>query len=267
VNAVAGNVYTGQSIPVRAVAGNWFNSFYSPLPNFQHNTNLTSGGAQFPDQLAAPSTMSNQSTGSRHLWESESPLDRPLFYVSNSTPSSVVLHTGGSPSTPNSPYAVDYSVKKYRLACSCWVSNPGYYSDSSKAHPLSSADQSDANGQHTFLAYSHNTLRGWSTNNRYIDFMPEKPANNLPHITAISDYGVQETILEFYVPGATAYQVAYRFNNGPITYIHNSAAPSIKHNRNLGGYSRYTVTAYHPVSGWSSWSDWVIIKVAQWYGQ
>ncbi len=37
---VPGNVYSGQSEPIRGIPGTWWNTWYSPPPNFQSDPNL-----------------------------------------------------------------------------------------------------------------------------------------------------------------------------------------------------------------------------------
>lgn len=109
--AVAGDVYSGQSEPVRAVPGNWFNTWYSPPPNFQANPRRFSGGAQNPDDVIQPNTI--RSRPGRHLANVESPDNVPTVHITNVQDTFVTFHGGGSPSTPRTDFETWFQFDQF----------------------------------------------------------------------------------------------------------------------------------------------------------
>jgi len=147
-----------------------------------------------------------------------------------------------------------------KASCGCWDASPGWLGVTPYTFVMNSANQSDPNGQHTLVAWSYDTLRGYSTDNRYIDVALGDVAQNFPHITAISDYATQETILEYAMPGASNYTV-YESHGGNATLTYLGPSSSIRVNRTIGGQNLYTVQAYFPATQtYSQWSLWVIVK-------
>jgi murein DD-endopeptidase MepM/ murein hydrolase activator NlpD len=254
--AVAGDVYSGQSEPVRAVPGNWFNTWYSPPPNFRCDPDRFSGGAQNPDAVGQPSTMG--STG-RHLANTESPDDEPTTHLTNVQDTSVTFHGGGSPSTPGTYYETWFQFQHYVYGRG-WEAPYGSYTLSPVLTMVKdSTNQCDPNGQHCHEVWSRNSLRDWSTLPRVIEFWTGNSSERRPHISAAYDYYDSTTVLEYYTPGADFYNV-YEYHDGSgVQHTYSGLASSIRVERRAGT-NLYIVQAHYTSDGyWSPWSIWLIV--------
>lgn len=114
----AGTVQSGNASPIRAIPCNWWNTWYSPPPNFQHDVNQTSGGAQYPEVASRPTTTS---PGARHLSNQQSPPNVIAGWSSNISLSAVPLHFGAAPDTNNTNWATSFRVYELREDCNCWA--------------------------------------------------------------------------------------------------------------------------------------------------
>ena len=114
--------YTGSTYPIRALPGQWWNTWYSPPPNFQRNATLISGGAQYPERKRRPTVTS---LGARHLSNNQSPPNVLAGWMSNVNTSAVTLHFGAAPDTPGTNWATVFSVYEFRQGCNCWSAIPG----------------------------------------------------------------------------------------------------------------------------------------------
>jgi len=133
-SVTTGTVQSSNASPVRSLPGNWWNTWYSPppnfqhdasqpsgglflcrkkcrtlAPNFQHDASQPSGGAQYPEIATRPTTTS---AGARHLSNQQSPLGVPAGWTSNFSPSQITLHFGAAPNTPNTNWATHLSSRR-----------------------------------------------------------------------------------------------------------------------------------------------------------
>jgi murein DD-endopeptidase MepM/ murein hydrolase activator NlpD len=255
----AGDVYSGQSEPIRAIPGTWWNSFYSPPPNFQNDPSRHSGGAQNPERNVQPSIM--LSTG-RHLANVESPPNRPAAHISDITNTQVTLHGGGAPSTPgNANLKTWFQFEEFRYSTGAWAAPSGSYtSNPIFTRAKSSTNQCNINGQHCHRVWSQNTLRGWSTSVRYIELWHGETTTRTPHISATYEPGDATTVLEFYTPGVDRYNV-WRERNGVVSEVYNGRASSILTERALtGNDDHYMVRVHYTADNtWSPQSLWLIV--------
>ena len=253
----AGNVYSGQSEPARAIPGTWWNTWYSPPPNFQSDPNQFSGGAQDPENNTQPSTM--LSTG-RHLSNVESPPNRPAAHTSNITNTQVTLHGGGAPSTPgNANYVTWFQFEEFRYNIGWRAPYGSYTNNPTFTRTEDSSNQCDPNGQHCHRVWSQNTLRGWSNSIRYIELWNGNSGQRIPHITATYEPGDATTVLEFRTPGADMYNV-WQYHNGTYSHLYFGQANTIRTERTVNGRDLYIVQAHYTSDNtWSPWSIWLIV--------
>lgn len=256
VGAVAGDRNSGNPSPVRSLPGNWFNTWYSPVPDLRWNDAQLSGGAQYPERKKRPTTTS---PGARHLSANQSPPNGPAGWASNVNPSTVTLHFGAAPDTPNSNWATTFNVYEWRQAVGNWTAIPGgpdiigpWYNVS-----IGSWNQSESNGQHTFQAYNENAQTGASTFQRYWEIWPGDTTSDRPRIIATYRPGTDSTTLDFCTSG-DRYKV-YEYHGGASQLAYSGPGCTILVHRDLvGNINQYSVSAR--IDGvWTPPSPWLVI--------
>lgn len=254
--AVQGQVYSGQSIPIRAIPGQWWNKWYSPTPNFQHDVNQFSGGAQSPESYILPAGM--PATGNpRHLANFESPSAIPAVHFSDLASTSIYFHMGGSPSTPgNAQYSTSFEIAEYvtgsgwQCPVGCATANPTF------SRTVNSSNQCTPSNQHCYTVWSYNSLRGWS-DYRTFYFHTGNTATRQPYIVASYDRNADIAVLTYDSPGATYFSVWQDTPDpAPPSGIYAGPAKSIRvrHQSNRS----YMVSAWSSSQGWSPWSIWLV---------
>lgn len=257
VNAAAGNVYSGQAVPIREIPGTWWNPWYSPPPNFQNDPDRFSGGAQYPEGVDQPTTMLSED--GRHLANVESPPGIAAAHTSDIMDTQATIHMGASPSTPSDPdYETRFQVDEYLESCACWQAPYGSYTPNPTwTQTEDSNNRCDPNDQHCHRVWSRNDLHGWA-GFRYVELWTGDSAQGIPHIVAAYDPGDATTILEYEMSGADQYQVfEYHGNSPDLTY--DGPASMIQVDRVLGGQNLYIVRAHYPDGTWSPWSIWLVV--------
>jgi len=254
--AAVGNVYSGQSLPVRAIPGQWWNHWYSPEPNFQADPNRISGAAEYPLSNVEPGGIPADGDP-RHLANIVSPTGVPVAYLSNITNNQITFHMGGSPSTPNTNYETACQVGQYREGCGCWEAPFGSYTfDPTYTQIVNNTNQCTSSNQHCHRIWSRNDRNGWSAY-RNLNFHTGNSTTRQPSI-AISYYQSENTgELTYSSPNATRYYV-YEDTPAapPPTLIYNGPASSIRVNHQID--RSYTVIAWSPSHSWSPWSIWLV---------
>jgi murein DD-endopeptidase MepM/ murein hydrolase activator NlpD len=249
-----GTANSGNASPVRAIPGNWWNSWYSPPPDFQHIVANPSGGAQYPELATRPTSTS---PGARHLSNQQSPLGVPAGWASNYSPTQISLHFGAAPNTPNTDWATIFYAYELRQNCNCWpqiinTTNP------SAAAVIAPQNQSLPNGQHTFQAEDYNVKVGSSNNQRYWEALAENSANQIPHLVATFRPDTDSTTLEFCRSGSGRYKV-FEYHGASSNTIYAGPACSVMVHRQLGGVNHYAVSA-RTNGVWSPVSQWLIVQ-------
>ncbi len=253
VGAVVGNRNSGNPSPIRALPGNWWNTWYSPVPTPLWNDANPSGGAQSPELATRPTTTS---AGARHLSNQQSPPGVPAGWASNFSPSQIALHFGAAPNTPNTNWATTFYVYELRQNCNCWPLIFNTTAPSAIAN-IGSFNQSRSNGQHTFQAEDQNAQAGISNNQRYWEALPEDPANEIPHLVATFRPDTDNTTLEF-CSYADKYKV-YEYHGGASQQVYAGPGCTIQVHRQLNGVNWYAVTAR--ISGvWTPVSQWMVVQ-------
>jgi hypothetical protein len=253
-SVTTGTVQSGNASPVRSLPGNWWNTWYSPPPNFQHDASQPSGGAQYPEIATRPTTTS---AGARHLSNQQSPLGVPAGWTSNFSPSQITLHFGAAPNTPNTNWATTFYAYELRQNCNCWplIINT---TASSAAANIGSFNQSLPNGQHTFQAEDYNAQMGTSNNQRYWEALPENTASQIPHLVATFRPDTDSTTLEFCSSNADKYKIFEDHGAGSSTTYRGPGCSILVH-RQLGGTNHYAVSAR--LNGvWTPVSQWLIVQ-------
>ncbi len=256
--AVAGDVYSGNSFPTRGNPGNWWNSWYSPAPNFQHDPNRYSGAAQYLENQVKPSLLLDPGTG-RHLSAQQSPPNGPAGHMSNITDTSATTHFAASPSTPGTSYETFFDLKAMLYSCGgCWVSRT-YTNNPAFTEAQNSGNQSESNGQHTYMFYDYNQHDGWSTFQRYLDFWTGNSGQRTPFITANYRAGPDTTVLEYCTPSAVQY-IVYEYHGADVVFTYQGSACRILVHRNLSvPTNMYTLSAQYSDGTWSPWTIWLIV--------
>lgn len=256
------NVYSGQAAAIRAVPGNWWNTWYSPAPDFRGDPNKPSGGAQFPENATQPSTM--LSTG-RHLANEESPPAAPASHGSNWLASQGTIHMGGSPTTPGSSnYDAWFQVWEYQFACPCWErvatsQRPAV----TLTHVPSWMETTNAclhyNSQSCRAVYAWNPLRGWGTYG-----MIEGVAGDASVYKAslVASYKPKDlaTRLEYGMAGADWYNGWEWHGPGTERLIYAGQASTIRVTRSNTQPNWYIAIAHFPTAGWGQWSEWLRVS-------
>ena len=253
--ATQGSVYSGQSVPIRAIPGQWWNKWYSPVPNAQSNDQF-SGGAKYPESNVLPTVMPIDGNP-RHLANFEAPSSIPAAHLSNIVNSSVVFHMGGSPSTlGNSQYQTYFQIGEY-ITGSGWQYPFGSYTGNSIfGRTVNSSNQCTPNNQHCHIVWSYNSLRGWS-DYRTLYFHTGNTTTRQPYIAASYHRNSNVAILTFDSAGATYFLVWEDTPSGnPPTGIYAGSAKSIVVNHQSN--RSYTVSAWTAAQGWSPWSIWLV---------
>jgi murein DD-endopeptidase MepM/ murein hydrolase activator NlpD len=252
--AVAGNRNSGNPSPIRSIPGNWFNTWYSPIPNLTWDDAMPSGGAQYPELSTRPSTTS---AGARHLSNQQSPPNVPAGWTSNFTSSQIALHFGGAPSTPNTNWATTFNAYELRQNCNCWVQ----IMNTTLASPIAiigSFNQSLPNGQHTFQVEDYNVQVGYSNNQRYYEALPENTASQIPHLVATYRPDTDSTTLEFCIANAGKYKI-FEDHGAGSTVTYRGPGCTILVHRQLGSINRYAVSAR--IGGvWQPQSQWLTVQ-------
>lgn len=258
--AVAGNVNTGNAVPVRATPGNWWNPWYSPTPNFQHDPNRPSGGAQYPESRYQPSTLLDPN--GRHLSSQQSPPNVLAAWMSDISDNLATLHFGAAPNTPNTVWATIFQVYEMLFSCGgCWQAVPGGPNTTAPTFTEAQGpgNQSDPNGQHTYLAYDYNQHDGQGNIARFWDFWTGNSAQRIPHISAIYRQGPDTTVLEYCASSAVQYVVYEDHGSGAI-FTYQGPACRVQVHRNLTApLNYYIVSAQYSDGTWSPWTIWLIV--------
>lgn len=258
VNATLGNVYSGQSVPIRALPGQWWYQWYSPTPDFRYDVNQHSGVAQYPLVRNPPGNLTNM----RHLANFESPPSIPSVYLSNVTNTSVVFHMGGSPSTPipnNNQYRTDFQLQYYSLSKGRWIADYGSYTGSpSYSHLLNTDNRCTTQNQRCHQIFSRNTLRGWSSF-RKMNFHTGNSNTRQPYLIFSHQPGSDIAVLHYDSTNATHFSVWEDPVDGPQVGIYYGTAKTLRVRYRAG--TTYIVSAWSPSQGWSPWSIWVITSI------
>lgn len=253
--ATYGSVYSGQSVPMRAIPGQWWNKWYSPVPNAQSN-DVFSGGAQYPESYILPSVMPNDGNA-RHLANYESPANIPSVHLSNIASSSVFFHMGGSPSTPgNGQYQTNFQIAEYVTGVGWQYPFGSYTSNPIWNRTVNSNNQCTPSNQHCHVVWSYNSLRGWS-DFRTFYFHTGNTATRQPYIIASYHRNANVAILTFDSPGATYFYVWEDTPaSNPPAGIYAGSAKSIVVSHQSD--RRYSVSAWNAAQGWSPSSIWLV---------
>lgn len=254
VNAVKGSgdkVYSGQSIPIRALPGQWWYQYYSPIPDFHSDANQPSGVAEYPLSNKPPSK------NMRHLANFESPSGTPAGYLSNVTNKSVWFHMGGSPSTPNNnQYRTDFQIEYYSANSKKWIAEFGSYTSNSTYLQSFIPDNSCFNqNQRCDRVWSYNTLRGWSNPPLRMYFHPGDSNTRQPYLIFSYKPGSNTAVLYYDSAGATLFRVWEDPINGDPVLIYNGSAKTL--GVSYQADTRYNVAAWSPSKGWTPSSVWL----------
>ncbi len=246
--------YSGNPSPVRAIPGNWFNTWYSPVPDLRWDDARASGGAAYPPKRKRPNTTA---IGARHLSNQQSPTNFPSAYVTNIFADSLWLHFGAAPDTPNSAWDTTFITTEFYNGQWHAVPNGGpNLPGPTYNEAIGGANQSESNGQHTWQIFSRNTQSGQTANPRYIEVWPGRGTDTTPHFTAVYRVASTETTLEF-CEGASRYQV-WEYHGATQTIADDGPDCSIFVHRNPNGINQYQIRGMF--SGqWSPYSPVIFL--------
>ncbi|MBI4674895.1 MAG: M23 family metallopeptidase [Chloroflexi bacterium] len=252
----AGVVNSGNASPIRSIPGNWWNAWYSPPSNFQHDVNQTSGGAQYPEMANRPTTTSS---GARHLSNQQSPPNVVAGWTSNISPTAATLHFGAAPNTPNTNWQTTfYAFYRLQNYPNVWYAIPGGPDVQAPSTTLSigSYNQSLPNGQHTFMAWGFNNQVGNSTD-RHWEIWPGNTTSDIPHLVATFRPETDSTTLEF-CSYADKYRI-YEYHGGASSVAFTGVGCTVLVHRQLGNINQYAVSAR--IDGiWTPISPWLVIQ-------
>jgi hypothetical protein len=258
--ATVNNVNTGNAVPIRSLPGNWWNPWYSPTPNFQHDPNRYSGAAQYPESRFIPSGMDGLA---RHLSNNQSPPSVAAGWTSDISAGALTLHFGASPNTPtDSTWITTFQVYEMLQSCGgCWQPGPGGADTTSPTwyEGIGTFNQSESNGQHAWLIYDRNNHDGQGQIQRLWDIWPGNSGNTIPHIAAIYRNATDSTTLEYCFPNADRYTVSESHDGVNTSTTYSGPACSILvHRRTDGSLNWYSVKAR--VSGvWTQNTPYLIV--------
>ncbi len=264
--AVVGNIFSGQSVPIRHVPGTWWNPWYSPTPDFRNDPARPSGGAQFPEMRISPATVD---LAARHLANTTAPPNAVNAYLSDiSGPSPaglITVHLAASPNTPtNNSYKTLFSIYKWQPNPDRWQGLASTYSPSLDDF-LSFQNQSYGTGQHTYLIQANTAdlsqFTCYVNCDRHIELFSDG-YQGTPHIVASYTRGSDATTLEYCASGAIHYEV-YEYHGGATALAYSGPDCMILVHRILGSTNWYYARALYsdswPTPGWAPPTPWLIV--------
>lgn len=247
-----GNINTGNASPIRSLPGNWWQPFYSPPPDFQHDPAKHSGKAQYPENATRPSGMA---ATARHLSNQVVPTAAPAGWSSNLSSNALMLHFGAAPHTPLTDIYATFNVYTLAFGSSIWSQPSGGSATvaASRSFATNGSTAYNSWGIHIYRANAtsiQNPSCNAPTCFRYW-VLDGANAGGGPGISANFRSDTANTTLEFCHPGANKYKV-YKAEPGDTSFVKIYAGPgcSIMVERPLGGNIEYYADARVPNVGW-----------------
>lgn len=260
-NANANNVYSGNSVPITGIPGQWWYKWYSPPPNFQHNVAKPSGAARYPVSWNLPTGIDVSGFPVRHLSNWTAPTHPPAVFFSNVSSTAATIQWGGRPTTiNNNQLSGTFQTKEYVTGIGWQTPNGGYTTNSGLVHSLvhsgSNQNVCTPTKQHCHAVWVWNNQNGWSV--RQVFYFHAGDSNN-PYLSVSHKSGSANpdlAVLTYDFAGASRF-VVYEDTPGgnPPSIVYDGTAKTalVRHQSNRS----YSVVAYVPSQGWMS-SHWVV---------
>ena len=250
---IAGNVFSGNSIPLRAVMGVWWSPWYAPPPAFSEDPNRNSGRAEYPPNATPPTEMWDN--GARHLSNSDSPTNFASAYVSNINSSQIVLHRGASPDVSGGATDAYFETRQFLDPQGWGILPDGGGHGPTYMRILNVAERCGSNGQFCFAIRSAFQAGGTFTSPRYVDIHAGNVS--IPYISASYNLSESTVFLTYSFPNALRYRV-YEYHGGEQIFVYEGLSSQLTINRIVGAVNGYSVTVDLGQAGWTQ-SAWVYL--------